>query len=83
MAKEIEVTNFTNDTECRKKPKEQKLSEIERETIVNYAKSLSEEEKILFLENVPTEMLLAVLGYRMLDTECKLQSLRKKFLETL
>lgn len=83
MAKEIEVASFLNYTDCRKKPQEKKMSEIEREAIVNYAKSLSEEEKLLFLENVSTETLLAVLNFRALDTECKLKSLQKKILETL
>lgn len=62
---------------------EKHLSGIEHDSIVNYAKGLNEQEMNLFLSNVSTETLLAVLSYRMLDTECKLQSLRKKFLETL
>ena len=89
MAKEIEVPNFLNYTDCRKntgdteKKGEKKLSEIERESIVNYAKGLNNDEMALFLSQVSTEKLLAVLSSRVLDTECKLMDLHKRVLETL
>ena len=89
MAKEIEVPNFLNYTDCRKKTgdtekkEEKKLSEIERESIVNYANGLSTEEMALFLSQVSTATLLGTLTIRSLETESKLKKLREKALETL
>ena len=55
----------------------------EKEAIINYAKSLSSEEIKVFLDQIPTEVLLGHISFRAIDTECKLNSLKKKVLETL
>ena len=89
MAKEIEVPNFLNYTDCRKKTgdtekkEENKLSEIERESIINYAKGLNVLEKELLLSQISTAELLAHLITRILGTETKLREVQKKVLETL
>ena len=87
MANEIKVPSFLNYADCRpkaeEKPTEKKLSEIEKEAIVNYAKSMSVEEMNAFLNQVQTEVLLAHISFRVLDTECKLHSLQKRILDTL
>ena len=85
MANDIKIPSFLNYTDCRKKlnVNEKNLSEIEKESIVNYAKTLSEAEISLFLSQLPTETLLAHLSFRMIETECKLENIRKKIIDTL
>ena len=84
---DIKIPSFLNYTDCRPNKEEnekvQKLSGIEKEAIINYAKSLSGEEIKVFLDQIPTEVLLGHISFRAIDTECKLNSLKKKVLETL
>lgn len=84
---DINIPGFLNYTDCRPKREEsaepKKISEIEKEAIINYAKGLNTEEMSLFLSQVPSETLLAALSFRVLNTECKLESLQKKVLSTL
>lgn len=88
---DIKIPSFLNYTDCRKnaekkeevKAEPKKMSEIEKETIINYAKGLNLDEMTLFLSQVPSDTLLAALSFRLLNTECKLESLQRKVLATL
>lgn len=88
---DIKIPNFINFVDCRNnaeneeevKAEPKKMSGIEKEAIINYAKSLSSEEIKVFLDQIPTEVLLGHISFRAIDTECKLNSLKKKVLETL
>lgn len=74
MAKDIEIPSFVNYTDLRQK---QEISDIEEETIRNYAKGLNSAQMQIFLSEVPYHTLMEECSRKYYSDHTTLKNIRK------
>ena len=74
MGREITIPGFVNYTDCRQN---NGVCEIATDRIKDYARSLSEEEMKLFLEEVADDMLISVIYGRMINRKNKIEAIER------
>ena len=77
MANDIKVPSFVNYTDCR--PQEEKLPQIEVESIKDYAKNLSEQGMKVFLSEVDDFALIVEINHRLDVRKRRLEEAEKLF----